>query len=657
MSLPKMPAFMNFFSAIRAQRRRQGGSVIVFAAIGLSAVVILLSLADIGTMYFYRREFQKAADLAALAGAKSLQTSCAAAQTAASSNASQNLGSRSYVTTVDCGVWNSSAGTMFSTPGTGTQNAVRVTISGTPPRFLMGGRAMSAYAIAISNVPLANLTIRSALVSIDSSKGALLNSLLGNMLGGALNLSLASWQGLVNANVNLLSYMDALALRLGVSAGNYAQVLSTNTTLGTLLGAMVDAMGSGSTAGIAVNSLIGSIGGTVGSINNLTLGSLLSLQSGLQQTGLAMDLNALQLAQAMVQLANYNSSINVSVPINLIGLAAATVTARIIQPPQISATGNPALAKANPTGSNKIYVRDAQVRVLISVSLSSALTSLVSGLTTAVSNLVSPVTDLLNNLLHLNLVAVLSCLVLCTQTGVDIQILSPPFRIDVNVDAGAGSAYVTDYSCDNAGTNKSLTVAANTSALALRIGKMGTSDADAISKVFASSAAPTVSPVPLVDIGTVTKTCTLLAICFSGARVPFAGGGIGLQTDTSVAASSATLNYVAPAASNLPTLKEDPYYQTISSSNIVSSLSATLAGAGIQIYQPTSPVSGLGLVISLVGTTLDTIKPLLQTAVATVLSPLLDPLVNTLLNTLGVTLAQTDVGARMTCNSGATLVN
>ena len=63
--------------------RRQHGSVIINTAIALSLIVIALIGTELGYLFFMKREFQKTADLAALAGAQSLKpNSCSEATTA-----------------------------------------------------------------------------------------------------------------------------------------------------------------------------------------------------------------------------------------------------------------------------------------------------------------------------------------------------------------------------------------------------------------------------------------------------------------------------------------------------------------------------------------------------------------------------------------------
>lgn len=677
-----------------SMRGSQQGSIIVTTAIALSLIVILLIGSELGYLFFLKRELQKTADLAALAGATSVTTGdCSAGRAAALANA--NTASTGNMPTgllplangeVTCGRW-TSAGTVTDpasryTSATTNLNAVQVQFSRTPASllaFFTGSRTIAVHAVAAKALPAAQLSIRSTLLSVDSSQSPILNSVFGGLLGGSLNLTALSWDGLAKSNINLLSYLDALAVRLNVSAGQYDKVLTTNATAGQLLQAAVDALtkdGSVDGAIAVLNALISASANVSGVA--LQLGQLLGLQTGTSAAALNTTLQAFQLAEGIVQLANGKSSVYATTAITVPGIAGVTVATKVIEPPQLSAIGNPELAKADPMGTNRIYVRTAQTRSLISVTINSALTSIASGLATAVTNAVEPVTSLLNNLLSLNLVGALtdlSCVLYCEQQKqfTDIKILPSPIRIDVNLEVASGSSYVADYSCGTS-DSKTLSAPVKTAGGEIRIGKIGATAAQAITNAFSSSSPPPVSPIPLIDIGayTVKKTCTLAILCSvtwkkgnswvsemsQADRTAYAGGGIALSTDIPLLASSDTLLFSAPLTSGLPELNDASTatpYKAVSSQNVVNSLSGSLAGATIQTYKP-SAAGGIGDLLVGVGTTLNAVIGLLQTAVSTVLSPLLDPLVNYLLQALGVNLAKTEVGARMTCSRGAELV-
>jgi uncharacterized membrane protein len=695
---------MNDMRSVRRSRgtmaspRQQGGAIIAFAAIGLSVLVILLSITDIGFLYYYKREYQKAADLAAMAGARKLVSpvtglrSCVDNATpAAADNAARNLGGKTYTLQVECGKWTPTAATRAARLDTSVDedqlDAVRATISGVPPRFLPFNSTptISASAVALADQPLAQLTIKSTVAAVDTEQSALLNGVVGGLLGGSIDLSVAAWNGLLNTNINLLSYLDALALELGIDAGNYDEVLGAEVTLGQLLEVAADVLERGGGTG--------EISAGVGGLNDLLsvglpgfdplihLGDLLNVQTGTPEAGLDTDLNLLQLVQGSVQLASSACAVCADIPINLPGVVGVQVHAKVIEPPQLSAIGNPALAVMDPMGPDRIYVRTAQVRTLISVDIPIAglvldglndllSSSVVSGLTTAVNDLLS--------LNILPLIETLSCVVYCDiqRDASDIQILPTP-RLDINLDAGSGEAHVSDYACDDEG--KSLTAPTTTAVAELRIGKMGDSAEDAVNQVFASTAPPTVEPLPLVDIGSkrVRYQCTLLLFCWTewrteagtwsgneadAARIAFAGGGIGLKADVPIAGGNSTQVYNDPPAGGLPNIGEEPAWQSVSSTGIVSSLSSTLSGLSLEFYEPTGSGgiggSGLGSVLYLVGSVVNTLVAAIMDIVDVLLAPLLDPLLDVLLSGLGIDLDKVDVGGNLSCDGGgATLVD
>jgi uncharacterized membrane protein len=206
-----------------------------------------------------------------------------------------------------------------------------------------------------------------------------LNPLFSGLLGGNVNLTLAGWNGLLTTNINLLSYLDQLAVNLNVAAGNYTQLLNTTVTASQLIQAAISVL----TANGATADVLTALGNLqVAAINQapLTLGQILQLQTGTTAAALNANLQVFQLIQGVVQLSNSQSAVAATLPVSLLGLANITTQVKVIEPPQLSAIGNPALAAANPLGPNAIYVRTAQVRTQVTVSL--PVLSNLSGLTT-----------------------------------------------------------------------------------------------------------------------------------------------------------------------------------------------------------------------------------------------------------------------------------
>jgi uncharacterized membrane protein len=670
-----------------SSRQRHRGSIVVNTAIAMSLILIVLISTELGYLFFMKRELQKTVDLAALAGAQALQPSaCSPAQQAAKANAAKNFPVGVDPLTdaeVECGNWDPvfrAPPIHFGAPNAGEKlNAVRVSITRRPSMLPLSFTGNAQHSIVVSavayqSIPQAVLSIRSTLLAVDASKSALLDAVFGKLLGGSVALTVAGWQGLVTTQVNLLSFLDAVALEVGLQAGQYEQVLNSKVTAGKLLQALATVLQkNGSLAGVALSGFNDMVGLTTQVSNvQLSVAEILGVATGTPSSALDLNLQAFQLTQAFVQLANSQNAVSLSAPSNLLGLANVVTTVKVIEPPQTSAIGNPELAMLDPMGENGIRVRTAQVRALISVDFTSALTG-ITNLVNEVLKLTQPVTDLLNSLLHLDLVGVLSNVICigCESKVTDLRLVSSPFRIDINLDVAAGKARVDKYSCPADGS-KTLSVIADTSAATLRVGKIGTSAADAAKQAFSSKDPPNVEPIPLVDIGSLTVKKTCLVLCSyswkkgntwvadknTADRQAFAGGGIGLMTNTPVLGSSDTLQFAAPADGNLPDISAAQLptpYQPVVASNLVGSLSQTLASIDIHMYKP-SVDSALGDLLVGIGSTIDVVVGLLRQVISSVLSPLLDPLVNTLITALGIDLAKTEVGARLTCQGGAQLV-
>lgn len=682
--------------------RRQIGSVVINATIALSLLVIVLVGTELGYLFFMKRELQKTADLAAIAGAQALgPLDCDAAQQAAVINGNLNIPLGLDAVTkqeIVCGHWDSETRDPplhFGTPGVGQKlNAVHVTLTRRPALLLplLPGneqRPITAEALAAQQQPMASLTIRNTLVNVDDTKSPLLNAVFGGLLGGSLNVSALGWNGLLATDIKLLDFLDQLKIALNISAGGYDQVLNTQADVGTLLQAMVVALQkSGQTAQATLTALqqlqaaaqIQALGPM------LKVADLLNIETGTTAAGLKGDLQLFQLVSGVVQLASGKNAAAVALDIPSLAGITTSVKIKIVEPPQVSAVGNPNLINpgAGLTDPNKIYVRTSQIRTLISVNLSS-LTNVISQITSAVTASLSPIISFLNSVATLNLGTIVTNLVggiICAGNCPISQVIYTsvlPAPIDISVSSGNGAAYVTDHSCaeDN---SKSLSVQASTSIAQLNIGK--------VSDTAFSSSDPviTAAPVPVVEIGYQEArydVCILNILLGSiGCSSPkwrdasgtFVAGqangakhvisGLGLQINSSVGGSSTStpLVYRAPAPENLPEIDAppfdgavDPSYKAITSQSIVGSLGATLGGIQLQPYASNS--SGvLGALLSGTFSLISSLLNTLQTVIKGALSPLLDPALNSLLNVLGIDLSKTEVSARLSCSRGAVLV-
>jgi uncharacterized membrane protein len=355
---------------------RQHGSVAVMAAIFLSIMVILLSSVDIGYMFYMKRNLQKAADLAALAGTQQLvgtplagnPTACAVTDApvlAAIGNAQSNGFSilapnpTANAITVTCGRWDplanlAMAPNYFSVPVTGTNlNAVKVVLTQTVPAFFgLGTQSLSAQAIASSSDPYAAFSVGSNLLEINGGAVTGLLSAIGLNLN---NTSVLSYKGLANVSVTPGGLLQALGFQipLHASVGTITQILSVDTATGctggkcplqTLLGAI-------STVGGQQN-LISALGLTVAQLNVMIplltdpndpsgrggLFTLINAADG--QSALNVTLNALNVVSTAVGVANGTRFGTLpGTGVNLPGIVNANIWAGVIEPPSIAIGG------------------------------------------------------------------------------------------------------------------------------------------------------------------------------------------------------------------------------------------------------------------------------------------------------------------------------
>ncbi|MDE1165753.1 MAG: pilus assembly protein TadG-related protein [Pseudomonas sp.] len=430
--------------------RRQRGAIGLMAA-GTLAVALLFMLlsVDSGRLYLEKRKLQGVADMSALAAANQSAV-CTGSGTSALSVATNTAQLNNHVVGTDrtlavaCGtlVTGANAVRTFSASASSNQ-AIQVKVTHSVATSVAAGlwslfngtfsttTNLQATAVAaLPGPPLAQLSIRSTLLSVNSAQSALLNPLFTGLLGGTVNLTAVGWDGLVKTNISLLAYMNQLAINLNVTAGNYTQLLSTNASVTQLIQAAIDVLQANGAAATITSSL-GSLQVASANTSLVTLGDLLKLQSGTTSAGLDASMQVFELIQAFAQLANSKSAATAALPVNLLGLASVTTRLKVIEPPQYSAVGDPRLAALNPTGPNKIYVRTAQVRVLISVNLPAL--GAVSGVTSAVSGLAGTLTGILTSVLTLNIpnvVNALTCVISCQQ--LDLVILPTP-EIDISL--------------------------------------------------------------------------------------------------------------------------------------------------------------------------------------------------------------------------------
>ncbi|NCE90544.1 pilus assembly protein TadG-related protein [Pseudomonas sp. L13] len=634
---------------------RQRGAIGLMAAGTLAlALVFTLLAVDSGRLYLEKRKLQSVADTSALEAA-GLGGQCGT-NTTANAYATQNAARNGFVVgngstlAVTCGTLATNAlnTRVFSADAT-KSDAIRVVASRTVLTSIANGLwnlfsgapitpqiNLSATAVAATPPPVAQLSIRSSLASVDSGKSPLLNLVIGNLLGGNLSLTAAGWNGLLQTNVNLLSYLDQLAINLNVKAGDYDALLSTAVSATQLIDAAVKVLQKNGAAVTAVVNDVISIQAIAPNSKLLTVGDLLDIATGTPTAALNSNVQLFQLLEAVAQLSSSKNAVSAAAQVAIPLVGNVSIQTKVIEPPQLSAIGNPVLAKKglqNTPPTDQIFVRTAQVRTLVTVQ--APIIKAVSGVVSILTGLGTPVSQVVKGLLNLNLPAVVGgvlCLVACNVADVDVTT-----SLAIYIEAGSAQTNVTDFNCDSP-ASKSLTVKTTTSLATLAVGTV-----DPVA-AFSSSAAVNVQPVRLIDFG--ERYCVVLTLLCSPNRTPNVGGGLLLKANSTIGAQTSTMVFAPVAEMNAPpTYKFAP-----GTANIVGSLVSTLNGLQVTYAPPSGSVSNGALagVAGLLATITTAVVGLIQN----VLSPILDPIVNTLLSALGINLGNAEVGANLTCHMG-----
>ncbi len=636
--------------------QQQRGAIGLMAALTLGMVLLfMLLVVDSGRLYLEQRKLQRVADMAALE-AVTRGGSCSAGTATTYVNASAT---RNNFTPGGAQKISPTCGTLV----TGTDNlrtfkddasqssAIRVIATTTVPTSVAGGlwnlltkqgidldTQLTASAVGtIGGAPLAMLTIRSTLANIDSTKSPILNAFIGGLLGGSLNLSAVSWQGLVTTDINLLSYFNQL-ISLNPSIGSYDELLKTNIKFTQLLEAAVTVLKkNGAGADVAADAL-GAVIKLVALTNGsqvLKLGDLINIKNGTTNAGLDANLKVFNLLQGLVQLSNGKSAVSAHLTINPLNLVNIDVYTKVIQPPQLSAIGNPALIKNDYAGPNQISVRTAQVQTRIQIGL--PLLNALQPLTDLLTSLVSTVAKIVGEVLQLNLIAAIECLGSCKSVA-SLSLLS---EIDVYIEVASANSYVTDYSCVSE-TSKSLTAQANTALAKVSIGappKAGT-----FPPIDLTTNSLKIAPVNLININ--MKTCALAVLCSTGNGD---GGSFNLKVQTDIAPAKKTLFFASP---DLLGIKQATTYQSFGSNDNVLQISNASGSIITTSYTPPAGKTVTGSLLEAVSGLINTLTSSLVTVLNGILSSLVNPVLNTLLSALGVNVAVADIGANLSCNQG-----
>lgn len=366
-----------FQDLVRRFLRGEAGAVAIIVG---AMIVVLVGCAalgvDVASLYAAQRKLQGRADLAAVSGVSHLPNADTAAGLTVTGNGlpASSLQSLSYGTyDPDSTVAMASRYTASAQTDEAT-NAVSVTLQTTAPLYFSriftqsNTVALSAKATA-ARLKAASFTLGSRLLNLDN--GAL-NGLLGAALGTSVNLSLLDYQNLAAANVDLLSFSNALGTRAGVHVDNFQDLLNGTVSYGAVVGALLDTVGVAG-AQAPLTTLLNGAGTSTLGIKHLIYpkGDALGLTTGdvLPQ----ISVSALDILVAAADVVTADHQVALAAGVAVPGVTSASADLLIGEPPVSSGYVT--------IGSPDATVHTAQTRVLLSANLDPTLLSLGTGIT------------------------------------------------------------------------------------------------------------------------------------------------------------------------------------------------------------------------------------------------------------------------------------
>lgn len=328
------------------------------AAIAMPVMIGAGALAvDVGSVQLETRRLQGLADAAALAAAADLP----AAKARANALVADAGWDRDFATIATPGRYVANPATASAdrfTPGATPANAVQVSLSTRSPTFLARIFGRSDVSIGRSaraaRVDQAAISVGSRLAAME---GGLLNQYLSALTGSSLSLSVADYNALAGADIDLLGFVDALNTTADLKLGTYDQVLASDVGLPQL----VQAIGLAAIDDAVAQALLSRIAASANAGRRVNLDTLIDLgpMGGQDRAAAGMvTVDALTLLTSVLQLSNGERQVALDLGAGIPGLAHTRVWLAVGQRPE----GSPWIAIGD---GGKPIVRTAQIRVYL----------------------------------------------------------------------------------------------------------------------------------------------------------------------------------------------------------------------------------------------------------------------------------------------------
>lgn len=353
--------------ALQFLRARDGGVSVVTAV----SCVVLIGFAglavDVGSVYLESRRLQGSADLAALAAMQNpAQAEALAAATVAANRWPQDT--RVRVVRGTYAPDRSVRPAERFRPDPARANAVRVEVTTSAPLFfgrlfVPAGRMTIRREATAAETQLASFQIGTRLLSL---QGGVANQVLGGLTGSSVNLSVMDYNALLRANVDVLDYVDALRTRLDIQAASYDETLDANADAPVALEALADVVAeTDERAERALRAMARASERNRplrGLSNVLDLGPYGPQDHATRSADTSIQVGAMDLATAILQVANGQRQIQLDLGAGVPGLASTNVWLAIGERPNNS----PWLTVTN---DEAVVIRTAQMRLYVEANI------------------------------------------------------------------------------------------------------------------------------------------------------------------------------------------------------------------------------------------------------------------------------------------------
>lgn len=584
------------------------GAVAPATAVLLAVLIGMVGMVtDTSVWYAQRRQLQAATDAAALAAAPYADDATAARNAANAVLIENGLDPAEAVMTFATGQFcqDETIGQRFRPAGCAdaidvTGNAVRIETGLGAPLFLSrlftaagtNERRITTTATA-ARINQAGIQAGTGIASLNAG---LANAILSSLTGSTVALTAVQYDGLLNTNVDALTFFDALATRVGVTGGTYGQLLQSSVGVRDVIAAQIAALATqnqvtGVAASIAgLQTLQGQIAGNpsiaLGNLFELGLWQTRQVGDGASTSALRAGINLMQLTSFSLQLADGNHFATIPpASLGIPGLASVRVAATAIEPP---------VRPYFSFGPEGTQVHSAQVRLKLEL-------------------------EILN---------------LAPQLGVGV-------KLPLYIEAASGDARIDEISCSgNPNADTRVSVTANGGIANIYIGAPST---DVMNNFSAPVTPAQVQPVRILNLG----LPGILTLADTSAKAHVALG--------SSAASGTTLTFVQPVGTVTQPVSPGttgtigrPATATQTASPAIRARATSTQLVGNLLGSLTNSLEVNACTISLLGACLlpVNLKGSQVGALYTVLSPILsslDGVIDGLLRALGVQLGYVDV--------------